>query len=682
MSDQAFSSNAYDQLIDRGLAQLSAGDLPSAKTAFEEALALDPERVEAYTNLGSWYQFQGDHPQAIGFYTDGLRRAPTHVLSLYGRGISFAALQQWAVAQQAYEDVLELEPSFARAWWGLGMMMAIKESVAEAAPYFHRFLELAGPQEAEGVEAVENLLQQAGLPRPGAVPPLGTLLDQAFSRWQQDDLEGAIWAYSEVLNHYPENPLAYANRGELRRRQGDLNAALMDFHQAIKLDPEAAVLYLNRGLTHAQVGQAALAREDYQQALSLNPELWEAHGYLGILDFEQGNPEAMKALSQAVQHLPDFWEAQLALAKLHLQAGEISLANEALLHVQEWVPESEELYVLLEKIAQSYQAHIKGEPQDPMSYVRRAQWYARWDRHEEALADWDKAVSLDKKNPTLIHGRGKTREALEEFSYALLDYDKAIFLDETRPDFYYDRAYVHLTLMDQQRALEDMRKAYSLDMEKPAYAIGLGQMLRMYEGYEDALMILEELMEKGHEDPVLFHELGLVYLGLGNTLLAEGAFEKLMAYEVELEVMFDYVWILIQHGEKEKARAFLTEREHEIPWQRAYRLEWGHLCLKAGDAERARQAMEWVLEQAPFETEAWAILCEALLKLEDWEELLTQASRALVRDPQQAHLYFLRGKAFWALGEWDRARSDGQQCLDLEPENPAKEEILLWLDFQ
>jgi tetratricopeptide (TPR) repeat protein len=62
-------------------------------------------------------------------------------------------------------------------------------------------------------------------------------------------------------------------------------------------------------------------------------------------------------------------------------------------------------------------------------YVNRGATCAALDRHTEALADYDAAVSIDPNLAIAYYNRGKTYQALARHTEGLIDYDAAIGLD-------------------------------------------------------------------------------------------------------------------------------------------------------------------------------------------------------------------------------------------------------------
>ena len=85
---------------------------------------------------------------------------------------------------------------------------------------------------------------------------------------------------------------------------------------------------------------------------------------------------------------------------------------------------------------------------------------------EAALQDLGKALSLQPKNPRLLHRRGKANLEKGESARALDDFYKAIALDINFRDAYFDRARAYELQGDAKFAREDYRAACRLGNKK------------------------------------------------------------------------------------------------------------------------------------------------------------------------------------------------------------------------
>jgi tetratricopeptide (TPR) repeat protein len=90
------------------------------------------------------------------------------------------------------------------------------------------------------------------------------------------DLEGALKDYNHAVELKPDLPVAYNNRGLVKRAVGNLEGALSDFDKAIELKPDFGPAYSNRGLVKKERGDLTGAQTYEDRALELKPDSAES----------------------------------------------------------------------------------------------------------------------------------------------------------------------------------------------------------------------------------------------------------------------------------------------------------------------------------------------------------------------------------------------------------------------
>jgi Tfp pilus assembly protein PilF len=81
---------------------LEETDIERAPEAYRRAIALDPNNVDAYVNLGRLLQLSGKLRQAKHCYQQALSRAPDHQLALYNLGTLYDELDDLEIAMGYY----------------------------------------------------------------------------------------------------------------------------------------------------------------------------------------------------------------------------------------------------------------------------------------------------------------------------------------------------------------------------------------------------------------------------------------------------------------------------------------------------------------------------------------------------------------------------------------------------
>jgi len=136
-------ASAYGQLL-RGTVADALGDLPRARTAFEEASRLDPRSMEAAFNLGSARLRSGDAAGAVAPLERAIRIRPSFAQAHVTLGVARLASGDSAGAEGPLRRALALEPALADPVYYLGVAARQRGDVAAAARLFAEFLRRPG----------------------------------------------------------------------------------------------------------------------------------------------------------------------------------------------------------------------------------------------------------------------------------------------------------------------------------------------------------------------------------------------------------------------------------------------------------------------------------------------------------------------------------------------------------
>jgi tetratricopeptide (TPR) repeat protein len=129
----------------------------SAHAAFEQALELDPDDVEALVHDGLALEDRKRFEEALERYETAVRVAPDDPLPLVNLGsLLYFHYKRTYEAKTAFTKALEIDPDNENAHFNLGVMFADASMFGEARTEWERVLELA-PDSPAGALAKQNL---------------------------------------------------------------------------------------------------------------------------------------------------------------------------------------------------------------------------------------------------------------------------------------------------------------------------------------------------------------------------------------------------------------------------------------------------------------------------------------------------------------------------------------------
>ncbi|MDE2734160.1 MAG: tetratricopeptide repeat protein [Gemmatimonadota bacterium] len=192
------------------LALLEKLDRKMALDAYDKALRLNPDLVEAYYNRGMVKIVLGQWEAALADYDAAIARNPNYAQAYYSRGMVKETLGQREAALVEYDAAIARNPDYTQAYYNRGV---VKEALGQ--------------------------------------------------------LEAAIADFDAAIAQKPDYTQAYYRRGVAKEALGQLEAALADYDEAIRLYPDNTDAYFSRGNAKAQQERIDEARQDLEKALNL-----------------------------------------------------------------------------------------------------------------------------------------------------------------------------------------------------------------------------------------------------------------------------------------------------------------------------------------------------------------------------------------------------------------------------
>ena len=316
------------------------------------------------------------------------------------------AEHRYADAEKAYEKLRELSPGTAEVHAGLGLIYYQQRKFALAVPALRQALKLNPKlprtdillalclselgQYQEALAGLGKAFKQT------ADDPLrrlaGLQLQRAYTQLEQDGKAAEIalqltrlyptdpevlYHSGRLLSNYaylmtmklarlaPESPWTHQAAGEANESQGLYDPAIREYRAVLAADPRRPGIHFRIGRTllaraaaTPEEGPAAAFRaeavNEFEQERALDPanataayELGEIHRRAGDLE------EARKLFEAAVEHYPDFEQAQLGLGRVLLATGKL---EPALAHLRKAIALDPENDVSYYQLSRAYQA--------------------------------------------------------------------------------------------------------------------------------------------------------------------------------------------------------------------------------------------------------------------------------------------------------------------------------------
>jgi tetratricopeptide (TPR) repeat protein len=351
-SPPAAASGDADALFARGVQNHQAGDLVGAIEAYQAALELQPDRVDARSNLGAAYARLGRHDEAI----------------------------------QHYRAVLERVPEQSQVRLNLALALYKSARIAEAAAELERVV-AAEPGQRQAVLLLADCRAQMG--DDAAVVALLGSRDEEFkddrlyayllgnAHLRRNELLKAQ-GYIERLFRGQETAEARLLMGVAHLRRGDFRAALPELEKAARLNPDLPTVHSLLGRALMGMTRRDDAMREFRRELEKNPNDFDANVYVGLFLKDDGKlDEAHEYLKRAGRLRSRSPAALFALGSLHLAAGRVDEAQQALASVTAQLPEYQQAHVLLANAYYRQKKKDLGDRHRDIAETLRARQQAR-----------------------------------------------------------------------------------------------------------------------------------------------------------------------------------------------------------------------------------------------------------------------------------------------------------------
>ncbi|RNF11305.1 hypothetical protein TraAM80_00941 [Trypanosoma rangeli] len=165
-----------------------------------------------------------------------------------------------------------------------------------------------------------------------------------------------------------------------------------------------------------------------------------------------------------------------------------------------------------------YKAAMQLEPGYAYTYYNLGISYDRQGgHHTEAIAMFDKAISLDDSNADFYHNRGFSQRKLGNYREAIKDYTTALSIDPKHFKAYYNRAFCYDKLGEGRNAIADYTKAISIQEDNPNAYHNRGATLEKVGRLDDAVADYTRALQLDNVNSFTYNARGMAYDRLGKS---------------------------------------------------------------------------------------------------------------------------------------------------------------------
>lgn len=429
-------------LLAKANAQIQARQYPAALESYRHICELDPGNHGAWLALGVLSGQLGDYIQARSAFQQAIALKPDSVQAQMYLGKTLEALDQPDAAEAQYRKTAEIDGMSTDALMNLGMLQGRRSRFREAAETLHAVLVrqpgnamahfcLAAAREGLGEhEAALAHYRSAVQLQPtlaNAHNSMGVLL-QKLGR-----IDEAITSYRKAIDANPAYATAHYNMGVALNECGDHKSACEHLRKAIHHKHDTPAVRNELGLGQRGIGNTAAAIESFNSALALDPNNVPALVNLaGTLLVEGRTNEATALYKKALELDPQSIDANCGLASVLEISGDFSGA-----------------WTQIEPLLASGNKTLSLALAFGNACRRR-------NRHDDAIRELEQMLAMENHSPgarsQLHHLLGKLHDDMKNYDAAFVHFQSA---NDSTPHRY-DAAW-------HEKAAEALRETYTIE---------------------------------------------------------------------------------------------------------------------------------------------------------------------------------------------------------------------------
>jgi tetratricopeptide (TPR) repeat protein len=583
-------------LLQKADADFKAGNYDSARLEYLNVLHLDTQNETAIQQLGTIW-FEDEAPlRALPFFRKIKDLSPTNLDAKAKLAKTLVSLGDASNARKEALAILDTDPANGEAIILLAETSRISKELDETAQRLQRF---------DGTENLSKYLALAALST------------------RKGDLTAAEAAIQNALSLDAKSASVHLAKAELLLLKGESNQAALELRTAADLAPLRSTARLKYTEFEADTGHLEEANRILKETTSHAPDYLPAWGSLAKIAYKQKNYGDSLALLENIFNR-DLMnpEGRLLQTDVLLAKGDVKPAME-----------------VLDRLDAAY-------PELPIIKYQRARAYLQNDNPTQAIAELDKALSLnpDYLDATLLLGEADLRagdpQAVVTSMQRLLN--KHPNLAPARELL--AAAYSSLGQLDD--AANTFRDQINASLGNAQAYIGLGLILRQQGKLTEARNAFEKAQQLDPQNPAPVEQL------------------------VELDIAskdFSAALQRVQNKWNDTLASPVADfLEAKIYFAQA---QW----------DRAETALLKALQLYPNDSRADDLLIYTYIAANKLPDALSRVNSLLSRQPNDEHMLMLSGLIYEKMNQFTNARDAYEKLLSLEPRFEAALNNLAWL---
>jgi tetratricopeptide (TPR) repeat protein len=514
--------------------------------------AVHRESARRLLARGQEHLAQDEYDRAVSAFTEAIKQAPASWAAYEGRGVAYMRTADLDHAEEDFSSAIAHHPAASNSYRERGVVRRQKGDLDFALTDLNRALRL-NQTDAEAICERAHVYREKG-------------------RFNE-----ALADCRAALSLEPDHAEPRHCRAQVYAEQGKYDLALREATAATDLDPENSSYHLERSVAHRRLGRHAEADADLERALGVPPSTAHDHCNRGeALLAQKDYHAAIASFTNAARLQPRFGWAYAGRAKAH---AELLSWGEAAANYAEAIrllPGEPELLVGRGQAGQQngdanaaadfaraisgLTRRIKSDPLSPAGWEQRGRAHHLAESPERALADYERALRLDRRCVPALVGRGQVYLERRDLKSARAAFDAALAVAPAHIPGLLGRAVVCNHLGEHNRSIRDSSEVIRLNPASAQGYLARGTAFLMRGDLLEAARDLEDALKVNPKSARARGQIGVLLLKKGLHDRAAANFSEAIRHEPKnAELYHGRAQALHLQGKSEQALADINE---------------------------------------------------------------------------------------------------------------------------
>ena len=448
--------------------------------------------------------------------------------------------------------------------------------------------------------------------------------------------------------------------GKTAENNGRFEEALEAYEKALLCDEESQFLKQNLAILLIKMDRKEQAATLLEQIIGSNPHDTDNRVLLAKVYRSMGLMDEAAAIYQGLLEIKEDHDTLLMLGTLYAQNKEYDKAQKILNR-------------LIQLEGDSYMAHYS-----------LARLYRELQYYEKAATSYEKALELNWFE-RLAYEVAEFYEERREFDKAIEVYNRIIEEGQLSDVAKTKLVNLYLTLGENDKALKLLRDLRSIMPESHNIDITISRILLSQEKYDEAIMILEDVLQTNPELTVVRYLIGMAYYRDNNSQKAE---EHLKIIPPESNLYEDTIFLrlkILSEDDNQAEAIDLLQQQINDPGTRkpSFYILLASLYRENKEVERARETYELADGLYPDDIDLLYNYGIFLEKIGEQENAMTKMQAVLAKDPNNGAALNYVGYT-WADNNvhLEKALEYIRKAVELMPDDGYVRDSLGWVLYK